>query len=75
MYDNSDKASELSNSSQLRCQHRGQLDNRISEDTLVARSESEETLIDRNNMATPNGNVEVERRRSFGIGGAGNIRL
>ena len=47
---------------------------RDSEDTLTARSESEYTLVDSPNMAAnANSEVELERKRSFGIGGAGNI--
>ena len=47
---------------------------RDSEDTLIPRSESEKTLVDLGNMATPVTNADIERRKSFGIGGAGNIR-
>lgn len=46
---------------------------RDSEDTLTAHSESEDTLVEFPNM-TSNSEAEIERRRSFGIGGAGNIR-
>lgn len=46
---------------------------RDSQDTLIARSESEETLVNLDNMATSGAATEIERRRSFGIGGAGNI--
>jgi hypothetical protein len=47
---------------------------RDSEDTLIPRSESEKTLVDLRDMATPVTHGEIERRKSFGIGGAGNIR-
>lgn len=45
-----------------------------SEDTLVERASSEVTLLDRWDMADMNGTSELERKRSYGIGGAGNIR-
>ena len=48
---------------------------RPSEDTLVGSRTSEQTLIGRNDMSSPGGTVDIERRRSFGIGGAGNIRM
>ena len=45
-----------------------------SEDTLVERASSEVTLLDRRDMGEVNGTSELERKRSYGIGGAGNIR-
>jgi hypothetical protein len=47
---------------------------RDSEDTLTAHSESEDTLVDYPVMANnANEEVDLQRKRSFGIGGAGNI--
>lgn len=47
---------------------------RPSEDTLISRGGSETTLVDGSNMASANDSAATERKRSFGIGGAGNIR-
>ena len=51
---------------------------RVSEDTIVnscafERTDSEDTLVNSNNMAGADDAV-VERRMSYGRGGAGNIR-
>jgi hypothetical protein len=42
--------------------------------TLVGSLASESTVVGARNMASSNETVELERRRSYGIGGAGNIR-
>ena len=44
-------------------------DSRSSEDTLFSQGDSEKTLIQPTTMENPS-----DRKRSFGIGGAGNIR-
>lgn len=49
---------------------------RHSEETAISHTtfDSEETLVEGGAMASNNGNVVTERRRSHGIGGAGNMR-
>lgn len=65
----------LSTISERSVPQRGTCGSRYSQDTLIVRSESEETLVDTNNMpSTSNGEGAIERKTSFGIGGAGNIR-
>lgn len=52
-----------------------QYSSRASEDTLLpGRRSSESTLVNEDIMAGVPGMVDIERKRSFGIGGAGNIR-
>ena len=46
----------------------------VSDDTLIGRRSSEGTLVDKHNMVEVNESTELERKRSYGIGGAGNIR-
>ena len=52
---------------------------RHSDETLLngldfPRVDSEDTLVDHKTMSTPEQVVMIERRRSHGIGGAGNMR-
>lgn len=46
-----------------------------SQDTLVEWSDSGSTLAEQPGMSTPGTAAKVERRKSYGIGGAGNIRM
>lgn len=48
---------------------------RSSEDTLIGCGDSETTLVERRNMANSEQDAALERKISYGIGGAGNIRM
>ena len=48
---------------------------RNSEDTLISRGDSEATLVEDKNMSSSDEGAPIERKISYGIGGAGNIRM